>query len=152
MQEQLDQLENLNDVLDQLADAKEAMRCAACQGEGCKECQGNGQDGKAGKGKGKGNGKGDFAQGEGQGEGRRDEEKTDKGFYDTKVAADPKAGESVRTGDAGGKNKAGPSTESVKEAIQASLAKDPDALDDVTLPRDQREHAKQFFEKFRNGE
>ena len=152
MQEQLDQLENLNEVLDQLAEAKEAMKCANCQGEGCKECEGNGKDGKGGKGKGKGNGKGDFAEGEGQGEGLRDEEKTDKSFYDTKVASDPKAGESVRIGDAGGKNKAGPSTESVKEAVRASLAKDPDALEDVTLPRDQREHAKQFFEKFRKGE
>jgi tetratricopeptide (TPR) repeat protein len=152
MQEQLDQLENLNEVLDQLAEAKEAMKCANCQGEGCKECEGNGKDGKGGKGKGKGNGKGDFAEGEGIGEGLRDEEKTDKSFYDTKVASDPKAGESVRIGDAGGKNKAGPSTESVKEAVRASLAKDPDALEDVTLPRDQREHAKQFFDKFRKGE
>jgi hypothetical protein len=40
----------------------------------------------------------------------------------------------------------------VKEAVRASLAKDPDALEDVTLPRDQREHAKQFFDKFRKGE
>ncbi|HEX5033295.1 MAG TPA: hypothetical protein VFW62_02330, partial [bacterium] len=153
MQEQLDQLENLNDVLDQLADAKEAMKCQNCQGAGCKECQGDGKEGKDGKGKGKGNGKGDFAQGEeGIGEGLRDEEKTDKGFYDTKVAADPKAGESVRIGDAGGKNKAGVSRESIKEAVQASLAKEPDALEDVTLPRDQREHAKQFFDKFRTGE
>jgi hypothetical protein len=153
MQEQLDQLENLNEVLDQLADAKEAMKCANCQGEGCKECEGTGKEGQSGKGKGKGkgNGKGDFAEGEGQGEGLRDEEKTDKSFYDTKVAADPKAGESVRIGDAGGKNKAGPSTESIKEAVRASLAKDPDALEDVTLPRDQREHAKQFFDKFRTG-
>lgn len=152
MQEQLDQIENLNDVLDQLADAKEAMKCANCQGQGCAECEGDGMEGKGGKGKGKGKGKGDFAQGEGQGEGLRDEEKTDKSFYDTRVAADPKAGESVRIGDAGGKNQAGPSRESVKEAVQASLTKEPDALEDVTLPRDQREHAKQYFEKFRKGE
>jgi hypothetical protein len=158
LQEQLDQIENLNEVLDQLADAKNSMRCQECQGAGCKECNGQGEgegegegEGK-GKGKGKGNGKGDFAQGEGQGEGLRDEEETDKKFYDTRVGADPKAGESVRVGDAGGKNIAGQSKEAVKEAVQAALTKDPDALEEVNLPRDQREHAKQYFEKFRRGE
>jgi hypothetical protein len=40
----------------------------------------------------------------------------------------------------------------VKEAVQAALTKDPDALEEVNLPRDQREHAKQYFEKFRKGE
>jgi hypothetical protein len=149
MQDQLDQLANLDELLDQLADAKQAMNCGDCQGEGCAECNGDGQ---GSRGKGKGDGKGDFALGEGQGEGLRDEEQTDKGFYDTRVAADPKPGESVRVGDAGGPNKAGRTTESVKEEIQAALAKEPDALEDVTLPRDQREHARQYFERFRRGE
>jgi hypothetical protein len=155
LQEQLDQIENLDEILDQLADAKNAMKCQDCGGAGCKACEGNGEgDGKSGKGdgKGKGKGKGDFAKGSGQGEGLRDEEETDKSFYDTRVGADPKAGESVRVGDAGGNNVAGKSREAVKEAVQASLAKDPDALDEVNLPRDQREHAKQYFEKFRKGE
>ena len=44
------------------------------------------------------------------------------------------------------------SQESIKEEIRASLAKEPDALEDVTLPRDQRENAKQYFEKLRKGE
>jgi hypothetical protein len=155
LQEQLDQIENLNEILDQLADAKNAMKCAECGGAGCKACEGTGEaDGKGGQGDGKGKnkGKGDYAKGSGQGEGLRDEEETDKSFYDTRVGADPKAGESVRVGDAGGNNVAGRSREAVKEAVQASLAKDPDALDEVNLPRDQREHAKQYFEKFRKGE
>ncbi len=155
LQEQLDQIENLDEILDQLADAKNAMNCQGCAGAGCKACEGNGEgDGKSGKGdgKGKGKGKGDFAKGSGQGEGLRDEEETDKSFYDTRVGADAKAGESVRVGDAGGNNVAGRSKEQVKEAVEASLAKDPDALDEVNLPRDQREHAKQYFKKFRTGE
>ena len=40
---------------------------------------------------------------------------------DTRVASDPKAGESVRIGDAGGPNKAGKSLETVKQEIQAAL-------------------------------
>ncbi|MDX1943990.1 MAG: hypothetical protein SFU86_01180 [Pirellulaceae bacterium] len=153
LQEQLDQIENLDEVLDQLADAKDAMKCDKCAGAGCKECQGagEGKDGQSGKGKGQGKGKGDGL-GEGQGQGDRPEEETDKSFYDTRVGADPKQGEAVKIGDAGGKNVSGKSKEAVKEAIEGSLKKEPDALEDVTLPRDQREHAKQYFEKFRKGE
>jgi ABC-type transporter Mla subunit MlaD len=155
LQEQLDQIENLNEVLDQLADAKNAMKCEQCGGAGCKACEGSGKEGEGkdgeGKGKGKKKGKG-RGLGAGQGEGERPEEETDKSFYDTRVNADAKAGEAVRVGDAGGNNVAGKSKEAVKEAIQGALAKDPDALEDVNLPRDQREHAKQYFEKFRKGE
>jgi hypothetical protein len=150
LQEQLDQLENLQEVLDQLEDAKDAMKCQSCQGAGCAECQNNGDGDNDGKKKGKG--KGDKAKNRGQGEGLRDEEQTDKSFYETRVAADPKAGESVRIGDAGGPNKAGKTQEAIKEEIRSALAKEPDALEDVTLPRDQRENAKQYFERLRKGE
>jgi polyhydroxyalkanoate synthesis regulator protein len=146
LQQQLDQIENLQEVLDQLADAKDAMKCANCQGEGCAQCQANGEGDKLGKNK---NGRG---KGKGQGEGLRDEQETDKSFYDTRVAADPKKGQSVRIGDASGPNKAGKSEEAIKEEIRASLAKEPDALEDVTLPRDQRENAKQYFERLRKGD
>jgi hypothetical protein len=150
MQRQLEELDNLQEVLDQLADAKDAMNCANCEGAGCAQCQGDGQGDKiANK---KGNGKGDNARNRGRGEGLRDEAETDKGFYDTRVAADPKAGQSVRIGDASGPNKAGKSVEAIKEEIRASLAKEPDALDEVTLPRDQRENARQYFERLRKGD
>jgi len=147
MQQQLDQLENLQEILDQLADAKDAMNCPNCQGAGCAMCQQNGDGDKIAKQK--GNGKG---MNKGRGEGERPEEETDKSFYDTRVAADPKAGQSVRIGDASGPNKAGKSLESIKEEVRAALAKEPDALEDVTLPRDQRDNAKQYFEKLRKGE
>ena len=148
MQRELDQLENLQELLDQLEDAKDAMKCQNCQGAGCAECQGNGD----GEGKKKGKGKGDNAKDKGQGEGLRDEEQTDKSFYETRVAGDPKKGESVRIGDAGGPNKAGKTQQDIKAEIQSALAKEPDALEDVTLPRDQRENAKQYFERLRKGE
>ena len=99
------------------------------------------------KGKKSGDGKG-----KGRGQGERDEEETDKSFYDTRVAADAKKGQSVRVGDASGPNKAGKSLESIKEEVRASLAKPPDSIEDVTLPRDQRENAKQYFERLRKGE
>jgi hypothetical protein len=148
MQQQLDQLENLQEILDQLADAKDAMNCPNCQGAGCEMCQQKAGDGDKLANK-KDGGKG---MNKGRGQGERPEEETDKSFYDTRVAADPKAGQSVRIGDASGPNKAGKSLESIKEEVKAALAKEPDALEDVTLPRDQRENAKQYFEKLRKGE
>ncbi len=151
MQQQLEQLDNLQEVLDQLADAKDAMNCEACQGAGCAQCQSRAGDGDQ-PGKGQGDGQSNYARGRGRGQGARDEEETDKSFYETRVAADPKAGQSVRIGDASGPNKAGKSLESLKEEIQASLTKEPDALEDVTLPRDQRENARQYFERLRKGE
>lgn len=157
MEQDLAEMENLDEMLDQLADAKEAMKCENCNGEGCKHCQGGGDkmadadgqgDGKkdsrmAGKGRGKGNGQGE-----------RPEEETDKNFYDTKVAGDPKKGESVRIGDAEGKNARGKVTiEVVRAEIEKSLdSRDPDPSDDTALPRDAKNQAAQYFEKFRKGE
>jgi len=150
MQDQLDQLANLQEVLDQLEDAKDAIKCPNCQGEGCAQCRADGDgDGQGKKGRSKGDGKGNN---NGQGEGLRPEEETDKSFYDTRVQADAKQGQSVRIGDAGGANKAGKTLESIKEEIRSSLAKPPDAVEETTLPRDQRENAKQYFEKLRKGE
>jgi hypothetical protein len=151
MQQQLDQLDNLQEVLDQLADTKDAMNCEACQGAGCAQCQSRAGDGDQ-FGNRPGDGQANNARNRGRGQGLRDEEETDKSFYETRVAADPKAGQSVRIGDASGPNKAGKSLESIKEEIRSSLAKEPDALEDVTLPRDQRENARQYFERLRKGE
>jgi hypothetical protein len=124
------------------------MKCANCQGEGCAQCQTSGKgDGKSDK-----SGQNQNARNRGRGSGQREESETDKGFYDTRVAAEAKKGQSVRIGDASGPNKAGKSQEAIKEEIRASLAKEPDALEDVTLPRDQRENAKQYFERLRKGE
>ncbi len=40
----------------------------------------------------------------------------------------------------------------IREAVRISNAKEPDAQDETALPREQREHSKQYFEKFRKGE
>lgn len=150
-QDQLDQLENLDEVLDQLADAKDAM---------------NGKDGKDGKdgmegdldgnnmqmgNKGNKNGRPGQGMGRGRGSGERPENEVDTSSYLTRVNGKVKGGESVRTGDAGGKNIAGKSLQEVRAEMQAGAAKDPDALNEQNLPREQREHAKQYFEKFRKG-
>lgn len=145
LQEQMDQLETLDEVLDQIAQAKDSMNCKQCGGQGCEACMGGfmGQGGMQGDQPG-------FGLGEGQGQGERPEEKNDTSFYESQVRGNVQAGEAVRTGSAGGPNRAGKSLEDVKDQIESSLNKDADPLIDTRLPRKEREHAKQYFERFRN--
>ena len=157
LEKDLQEMEQLDELMDQLADAKEAMKCENCNGEGCKQCQGggdqqgedgDGQDGKDSKMPGKGK------TGKGRGQGERGEEETDSKFYDTQVKADPKKGESIRIGDADGKNIRGNvSIEVIRTQIDEEMkSREPDASDDTGLSRDQRKHAKEYFEKFREGD
>ena len=84
--------------------------------------------------------------GNGRGQGNRPEEKTGSGFFDSKVRGKVKGGEQVRSGFADGPNLGGASTATVQEQIQESLKSDPDPITDQRLNRNQREHARQFFE------
>ncbi len=156
MEKDLQEMENLDELMDQLADAKEAMKCENCNGEGCKHCQGGGDQMADDDGEGQGKkdskmaGKG---MGKGRGQGERPEEETDSKFYDTKVNADPKKGQSVRIGDAEGKNAKGQANiDIVKNEIATEPGREADASDDTALSRDLKKHAKEYFEKFRKGE
>jgi hypothetical protein len=141
MQDQLNDLETLDEAMNEIDETKKAMGCKKCAGDGCQACQGKG----AGGGN-KGDKPGDGL-GEGQGFGERPEEKTDTKGYDSRVRAKPKQGSAVRVGDAGGPNLPGKVQESVKEQVEASLSQEPDPIDEAALPRDQREHSKEYFEK-----
>ncbi len=146
MQEQLAELESLDEAMNEIQDAKNAMNCEKCKGAGCKACQGNNGQGR-GKGDQPGKGLGD-----GRGSGERPEEENATKGYDSRVRAKPQKGPAVRVGDAGGRNLPGRAKESVKEEVAASLAKEPDPIDETALPRDQREHSKEYFEKLLKGE
>ena len=149
-QEQLDQIENLDEVLDQLAEAKDAMN-----GKEGKE----GKDGKQGDlqgnmqmgNKGQKNGRPGMGLGKGRGAGDRPENEVDTNTYDTQARVKAKAGESIRVGDAGGKNSKGEYQKAVKAELESADAKDPDALEEVNLPREMKEQSRQYFEKFRKG-
>lgn len=147
MQADLDQLESLDELMDQIADAKNSMNCDNCGGAGCEACMGNGM-GQFGMSQQQGFGNG---LGAGQGQGDRPEEETDTGAYDSQVRAKPKAGEAVMTGVADGPNRKGLSREAVKQEMESSLREDSDPLSNQPLPRTQREHAKEYFERFRKG-
>ena len=153
MAKDMEELQTVDEMMNEIADAKDAMNCKECDGEGCEHCQskGQGKDGKGGKGKNQKGRPGDGL-GEGRGYGSRPEEETEKSFFDSKVGAKPKAGEAFRAGYADGKNLAGKSQEEIKVQITTSLSADPDPLTNQRLPKAQREQAKQYFERIRKGE
>jgi len=67
------------------------------------------------------------------------------------VKGNVQKGQSVRIGDAGGPNIPGRSREDVKAEIMGSISREPDALEDGALSREQKEHAKQYFQQLRDG-
>lgn len=149
-QEQLDQIENLDEVLDQLAECKNCMNGKEGGEEGKNGKPGDmaGKNQRMSNQQGKQNGQG---MGKGRGSGDRPENEVDTNTYDTQVQAKTQPGESVRIGDAGGKNIKGKSLQEAKAEIQSAAAKDPDALEEVNLPREMKNQTKQYFEKFRKG-
>jgi hypothetical protein len=144
MQRELDELETFDEAMKQIAEAKNAMACKECNGQGCAHCQNQGQ----GKNQ---NGQPGDGMGEGQGQGHRPEQETPTGEFESKVRGDVQPGESVRTGDADGPNAKGATKESVKEEVKAALSRDVDPLTNQHIPREQRDHAREYFERYREG-
>lgn len=142
LQKQLDRLQTLDEMLGQLADCKSGL----CDGDGMPMDSGmmanldNGSFFSEQSGDG---------MGPGQGYGERPEEATETGLYDSQVAGQLQRGQTVVTGVADGPNVAGQTQVDVREAIQSALRERADPLTDEQIPRDQRDHAKEYFQRFR---
>jgi hypothetical protein len=145
--QELDEMELLDDALQQIADARDAMNCEACNGEGCSLCQGMGNS----FGNGFSERLGGMGLGQGRGQGDRPEEESVTDFYDSQVQAKPGKGRAVVIGSARGPNKAGETLEEIKAEIESATRADDDPLTGVRLPKVQRELTKEYFDKFRTG-
>jgi len=151
--------DELEEMLEQFEEAKNASKCDQCQGEGCSECQKGskgsqgkkGQRGEKGKGTGKGKGNGD-GMGEGRGEGDRDEEESEFNEYDAQVRDQIRKGETVNGGKVGGKNRKGVTREEARDAVLSSQPDEPDAIENIQLPKAQRDQLKEYFDSLRGGE
>jgi hypothetical protein len=89
--------------------------------------------------------------GEGQGDGERPEEEDDIDFYDTQVRDKMKLGQTVFGGKIGGENRKGISRVQVQEEIAREMTADPEALDDIPLPKTQKDHTRDYFNTLRDG-
>ncbi len=146
MQQDMQEGEMLDMAMAQLEDAKDAMTCEECDGEGCENCQGGGNrmsdrmSDRPGRG------------GEGRGAGDRAEERTDSAFRDSQVKQKPGRGAAVITGEADGPTIRGEVREAVKEEMEAQGSEPADPLVIEQLPRTQRENAEDYFNRLRDGE
>ncbi len=91
------------------------------------------------------------AKGEGRGAGEREREEDKTGKYKSRVKGNLQKGETVVTGDADGNNITGRSTSEVREIVRQSINEKADPLENQVLPKFQREHAKEYFEKLRGN-
>ncbi|KAA5542756.1 hypothetical protein FYK55_14645 [Roseiconus nitratireducens] len=143
MQQEMSELQDLESAMNDLSQSKQQMRCQSCGGAGCQQCQGMGmgQGDKPGNGMGEGNGQGD-----------RPEEETDTNTYETQVRGKVRKGKAVISGFADGPNRKGISREDVKRAIESSFSEESDPLENQTLPRNEQEHVRDYFNKLRSGD
>jgi uncharacterized phage infection (PIP) family protein YhgE len=143
MSSQSSELQELDQLLDSLSQSKSQMKCSQCQGMGCSACRNGGKplaSDEPGRGL-----------GEGRGEGERPEEETDADFFESRVREQMKQGETRYGGRVGGANRKGTTSADVQEAVLASLTEEPEPLENQALPRAQREHAREYFNKVREG-
>lgn len=142
MQNELDQMEALDQLGEQIGECKGMLN--GQPGGGSSKGRGMAQHGMPGD---------DFGDGYGQGKGtgERGETETETQAYETRVKATPENGESIVMGNAGGANIAGMSRTEAQELVSESIGEETDPLADQRLPRGQQEHAKEYFDRFREG-
>jgi hypothetical protein len=130
LQAQLEEMKMLDEALDEIAE------CKACMGG-----MGSKKDGRPG-----------FGLGEGRGQGDRPEERTDVKFHDSNVKQKTGKGAAIVTGFTDGPNKRGEVQQEIQLQFESAKSDDADPLTGERLPRDYRDHAKGYFDAFREGE
>jgi|LSQX01.2.fsa_nt_gb hypothetical protein len=136
LQQQLDEMQMLDEAMDQLCQARDQINCAQCGGVGCAACQGD----RPGMG-----------MGPGQGSGDRPEEKTETGFYDTRVKQKIGKGSATIIGQADGPNVKGRVLQEIEEQLQSARSESADPITGQQIPRRHQDHTRDYFNRFRNG-
>jgi tetratricopeptide (TPR) repeat protein len=139
MAEDQEALEEMEAMLAELQDAKNSSNCAECNGGGCGKCQSD-KLGKPTKN----------SKGEGKGQGEREEEETNTKNIDSQVREQPRKGETVLGPKVGGPNRKGTTKEEVRDAILSSTPDDPDAIENMMLPKAQRDQQRDYFNSLRD--
>src|SRR5690606_8466885 len=135
MQQEMDELELLDEAMQQLAQAKDAMAqgagdCEGCNGAGCEMCENAG-------------GAGGKEWGTGQGGRVPPADPLDAKFRDSQVRQKPGPGAVTFGGFVDGPNRAGNTTGTVEEEMTAIKPQPADPLATERLPRSRAEHAEE---------
>jgi len=141
MAEDQESLQEMEDLAQELQAAKKSSACGECSGEGCASCSGKSdKEGKPNKN----------AKGGGKGEGEREEEETDVKYFDSQVREQMKKGETSFGGKVGGANRKGSTKEEVRNSVLSGTPDDPDAIENMTLPKAQRDQQRDYFNSLRD--
>jgi hypothetical protein len=158
MAQQQAEMKTLENAMQTLNDARRQMNCDKCGGKGCKECQGQGEC-PGGDMMAMGNGNGDNKDGkpgqglgQGLGDGARPESKADDGrFYNSRVPQKVGQGAGQITGLTDGPNLKNQAEVEIQKAATAIEHGSTNPLSGQHLPKKQQEHAKEYFDSFREG-
>lgn len=158
-------MQELENVLDDLQNAKQSANCQSCSGGGCSKCNGGSGSGKGSKQARQGTSskaatgskssqavKG-AGKGPGQGDGSATADPADEietSEYDDRVDGFNRNTEQRFGGKVRGPNRPGMTLEEAREAISNSTPEDPEAAENIPLPRAEREQQKEYFERLRN--
>ncbi len=152
LEDALKSLKEVEEIMDQIAKDQEIMEILEELEKELEECKGQCQcQGKESQLPSKQLNRKDFAKGGGRGEGERGSQEDETGGFKTQVKAKLQKGQTIISGEADGENAKTASLIEAQEVVRASMAKDSDPIEDQQLPKSQREHARQYFEKLRKG-
>ena len=90
------------------------------------------------------------AKGEGKGAGDREEKEHGVKNFDSQVRDEMRKGETTFGGKVGGPNRKGITKEEVREALLSSKPDDPDAIENMSLPKAQRDQQRDYFNSLRD--
>lgn len=139
LREQLGEFEMIQEAMDELDAARRRMLCPNCGGEGCEACQGD-----------------FFVEGpggnKGRGAGPRPEEENPVSFYNTRTPAKVRPGAGTVMGEVEGPIVKGQVRQQILGQVQAARSQPADPLTEQRMSRKHRQHAQEYFDKFRQGQ
>ena len=154
MAQQQREMKTLDGAMQMLDNARRQMTCDKCGGKGCKECQGEAESelmAMSDDSEGNKDGKPGPNPGTRPGEGSRPEAKADGRFYDSRVAQKVGKGAGMVARLTDGPNLKNQAEAEIQQAAAAIEHGSTNPLSGQQLPRKLREHAEDYFNKFREG-
>ena len=156
-------MQELEQMMQSIENAKQASNCRACQGGGCSACQNSASNSSSGNRSGSqsGNRPGEqspvqsTASGSGEGIGKGSSinppgEEIETSPYDSRVTGQNRNLEQQFGGKVRGVNRPGMSLEEARAIIDNAAPEDPDAAEGIPLPRAEREQQREYFERLRS--
>lgn len=140
MQSELAESELLDQTMDEIAAAKDAMNCKQCDGEGCAACQGMNQL----------DARGGLRPGRGRGANQRPEDGPTQ-TYDSAVKQKIQRGAATIVDMVDGPAGKGGVQQEIQAAVEGARAEAADPLTGQRLPRAYEQHAREYFNGLREG-